>query len=70
VPALSGARRSGLHAFRVATLPDDLELLERAWMRARTFLDEAPALGAPVQALLEGRPGGRLRPRGARAVPD
>jgi hypothetical protein len=57
------------HAFRVATLPDDVELLERAWMRARTFLDEDPALGAPAQALLEGRPGGGLWPGGARAVP-
>jgi RecG-like helicase len=44
-----GARQSGLHAFRVATLPDDLELLECAWMRARTFLDEDPALGARLR---------------------
>jgi ATP-dependent DNA helicase RecG len=48
-----GTRQSGLQAFRFAALPGDLELLERARMRARAILDADPALAAPEHALLE-----------------
>ena len=48
-----GTRQSGLAQFRVARLPEDAELLERARMRARTILDEDPALAEPEHVLLE-----------------
>jgi ATP-dependent DNA helicase RecG len=47
-----GTRQSGLQAFRFARLPEDVELLERARMRARTILDEDAALTAPEHALI------------------
>jgi ATP-dependent DNA helicase RecG len=39
-----GVRQSGAQAFRIARLPEDLELLERARYAARAFLDEDPEL--------------------------
>ena len=48
-----GTRQSGLAQFRVARLPDDAELLERARMRARTILDEDPELAWPEHVLIE-----------------
>jgi ATP-dependent DNA helicase RecG len=48
-----GTRQSGLAQFRVARLPEDAELLERARMRARAILDEDPALAAPEHVLIE-----------------
>jgi ATP-dependent DNA helicase RecG len=48
-----GTRQSGLAQFRVARLPEDAELLERARMRARTILDADPDLLAPEHALLD-----------------
>ncbi len=48
-----GTRQSGLAQFKVARLPEDAELLERARMRARTLLDEDPELRAPEHALIE-----------------
>jgi ATP-dependent DNA helicase RecG len=48
-----GTRQSGLAQFKVARLPEDAELLERARMRARTLLDADPGLRAPEHALLE-----------------
>jgi ATP-dependent DNA helicase RecG len=48
-----GTRQSGLAQFKVARLPEDAELLERARMRARTLLDEDPELRAPEHSLLE-----------------
>jgi ATP-dependent DNA helicase RecG len=47
-----GTRQSGLQAFRFARLPEDVELLERARMRARTMLDEDPELTRPEHALI------------------
>ncbi|MDP9386273.1 MAG: ATP-dependent DNA helicase RecG, partial [Actinomycetota bacterium] len=47
-----GLRQSGLAQFRVARLPDDAELLERARMRGQTLLDSDPDLGEPEHALL------------------
>jgi ATP-dependent DNA helicase RecG len=47
-----GTRQSGLQAFRFARLPEDVELLERARMRARTILDADPQLEAPEHALI------------------
>jgi ATP-dependent DNA helicase RecG len=48
-----GTRQSGLAQFRVARLPEDAELLERARMRARLILDGDPELAQPEHALLE-----------------
>jgi ATP-dependent DNA helicase RecG len=48
-----GTRQSGLAQFKVARLPEDAELLERARMRARAMLDADPALEQPEHALLE-----------------
>jgi ATP-dependent DNA helicase RecG len=48
-----GTRQSGLAQFKVARLPEDAELLERARMRARAILDEDPALAEPEHVLLE-----------------
>ena len=47
-----GTRQSGMQAFRFARLPDDLELLERARMRARAILDADPELAEPEHALI------------------
>jgi ATP-dependent DNA helicase RecG len=47
-----GTRQSGLQAFRFARLPEDIELLERARMRARTMLDEDAELTRPEHALI------------------
>ena len=48
-----GTRQSGLAQFKVARLPDDAELLERARMRGRAILDADPALAEPEHVLLE-----------------
>ena len=48
-----GTRQSGLAQFRVARLPEDAELLERARMRARAILDADPGLAEPEHVLLE-----------------
>jgi len=48
-----GTRQSGLAQFKVARLPEDAELLERARMRARAILDADPALDEPEHTLLE-----------------
>ncbi|MBJ7353592.1 MAG: ATP-dependent DNA helicase RecG [Thermoleophilaceae bacterium] len=47
-----GTRQSGLPRFRVAVLPEDNLLLERANLAADRLLTEDPALDAPEQALL------------------
>jgi ATP-dependent DNA helicase RecG len=47
-----GTRQSGLQAFRFARLPEDMELLEKARMRARSILDEDPELTMPEHALI------------------
>jgi ATP-dependent DNA helicase RecG len=47
-----GTRQSGLQTFRFARLPEDVELLERARMRARSILDEDPELTMPEHALI------------------
>ena len=47
-----GTRQSGLQAFRFARLPEDVELLERARMRAREILDADPQLAEPEHALI------------------
>jgi ATP-dependent DNA helicase RecG len=49
---LVGTRQSGLGQFRVARLPDDTELLERARARAHAILAADPELCAPEHALL------------------
>ncbi len=47
-----GTRQSGLPEFRVARLPDDQELLERARLRADAVLDADPRLELPEHGLL------------------
>jgi ATP-dependent DNA helicase RecG len=47
-----GTRQSGVQAFRFARLPEDVELLERARMRAREILDADPELAEPEHALI------------------
>ena len=47
-----GTRQSGLQAFRFARLPEDVELLERARMRAREILDADPQLAEPEHSLI------------------
>jgi ATP-dependent DNA helicase RecG len=49
---LIGTRQSGLAQFRVAELPRDRELLERARMRAETLDASDPELSSPENALL------------------
>jgi ATP-dependent DNA helicase RecG len=49
---LIGTRQSGLAQFRVAELPRDRELLERARARAEVIDDEDPSLEMPEHALL------------------
>ncbi|MGI8713623.1 MAG: ATP-dependent DNA helicase RecG [Solirubrobacteraceae bacterium] len=49
---LVGTRQSGLASFRIAELPRDRELLERARMRAEVIDSEDPALELPEHALL------------------
>ena len=47
-----GTRQSGLPEFRVASLPRDAELLERARTAAERLLDRDPTLELPEHALL------------------
>ena len=47
-----GTRQSGLPEFRVARLPEDQELLERARARADELIAADPALAEPEHALL------------------
>jgi len=49
---LIGTRQSGLAQFRVAELPGDAELLERARAHAERIAAEDPGLSAPEHALL------------------
>jgi ATP-dependent DNA helicase RecG len=49
---LTGTRQSGLARFRFARLPDDADVLERAYVRAQDLLDADPGLAAPEHALL------------------
>jgi ATP-dependent DNA helicase RecG len=47
-----GTRQHGMPLFRVARLPEDEELLERAHARAEELLERDPELRAPEHALL------------------
>ena len=49
---LVGTRQSGVEQFRIARLPEDAQLLERARARAQTILASDPELQAPEHALL------------------
>ncbi len=51
---LVGTRQSGLGHFRVARLPEDAQLLERARARAEAIVAADPQLCAPEHALLGG----------------
>ncbi|MFN2617127.1 MAG: ATP-dependent DNA helicase RecG [Thermoleophilaceae bacterium] len=57
-----GTRQHGLPEFRVARLPDDAELLERARARADELLDADPQLAGPEQALLREAVAARFGP--------
>jgi ATP-dependent DNA helicase RecG len=49
---LVGTRQHGIAQYRVAELPRDAELLERARMHAERIVDEDPELGDAEHALL------------------
>jgi ATP-dependent DNA helicase RecG len=49
---LIGVRQSGLQGFKVARLPEDADLLERAQADGKDILGSDPALAAPEHALL------------------
>jgi len=49
---LVGTRQHGIAQYKVAELPRDAELLERARLHAELIVDEDPELGAPEHALL------------------
>jgi ATP-dependent DNA helicase RecG len=49
---LVGTRQSGFHQFKVANLPEDAPLLERARARAEAIVAADPELEAPEHALL------------------
>jgi ATP-dependent DNA helicase RecG len=49
---LTGTRQSGLARFRFARLPDDADVLERAYAWAETLLARDPELAEPEHALL------------------
>ncbi|MHB8235417.1 MAG: ATP-dependent DNA helicase RecG, partial [Solirubrobacteraceae bacterium] len=49
---LVGMRQSGLRQFKVAQLPEDAELLERARACAEAIFARDPELGEPENALL------------------
>jgi ATP-dependent DNA helicase RecG len=49
---LTGTRQSGLARFRFARLPDDADVLERAYAQAERLLEADPDLAAPEHALL------------------
>jgi ATP-dependent DNA helicase RecG len=49
---LTGTRQSGLARFKFARLPDDAEVLERAFAVAEALLAADPELSAPEHALL------------------
>ncbi len=66
---LVGTRQHGIAQFRVAELPRDAELLERARAHAERIDSEDPELELPEHALLARRAGARLRQRGAGADP-
>ncbi len=51
---LVGTRQSGQRQFRVARLPEDAQLLERARGRAETIVASDPQLRSPEHALLAG----------------
>jgi ATP-dependent DNA helicase RecG len=64
---LLGTKQSGLPEFKVARLPDDAELLERARRASIELLRSDPELGSPengvLRATLEGRFGALERDR-------
>ena len=47
-----GTRQSGVQTFRFARLPEDVEVLERSRMRARSILDADPELTLPEHVLI------------------
>jgi ATP-dependent DNA helicase RecG len=49
---LTGTRQSGLARFKFARLPDDADVLERAYAWAARLLETDPGLDAPEHALL------------------
>jgi ATP-dependent DNA helicase RecG len=49
---LIGTRQSGLGQFKLASLPDDAQLLDRARARAEAILAEDPLLDGPEHGLL------------------
>ena len=65
---LIGTRQHGLAQFKVAQLPDDEALLERARARAAAILREDPGLEAPEHALLADALAGAYGPEAAAKI--
>ncbi len=66
---LLGTRQSGLGQFRIARLPEDAPLLERARARAEAIAAADPELGSPEHALLGEALRRRFEPAAAQ-LPD
>jgi len=66
---LVGTRQSGFGQFRVARLPDDAELLERARGRAEAIIASDPQLCAPEHALLARALSGRFGGEALEPIP-
>ncbi len=66
---LIGTRQSGLSAFRVARLPEDEDLLERARAGAEAIVTHDPQLLAPEHALLPQALEQGLQERDERPIP-
>ena len=66
---LVGTRQSGIAQFRVAELPRDAELLERARARAERIDDQDPELAAPEHALLADALVGMFGPEAQAPIP-
>ena len=66
---LIGTRQHGLAQFRIARLPEDLELLERARGHAAAILGCDPVLEAPEHALLATALAAALGPEALEPIP-
>ncbi len=67
---LLGTRQSGLGQFRVARLPEDAQLLERARARAEAIAEADPELGAPEHVLLAEALARRFEPAAAQPIAE
>jgi ATP-dependent DNA helicase RecG len=66
---LVGTRQSGLARYRVASLPDDAQLLERARARAEAIVAADPQLSTPEHRLLGEALAARFGPAARESIP-